>query len=126
MKIMRNRREFPEASVVEPERFLPLRPGVLALLAVLSEGARPGVQILARLDEIDCGILGPGTLYRLLRELRQQGLIERVEPPEGTPIEDDRQSFHGLSPLGSAVLEAESARLRRTLAVTRSARSGRP
>lgn len=121
---MRNRRKLVKAAIGEADSFLPLRPGVFALLAVLSEGAKPGVRILARLDEIDCGILGPGTLYRLLRELRQQGLIERVEPPEGTPIEDDRQSFHELSSLGRKVLEAESARLRRTLAVAATTGSG--
>jgi len=125
MKIMRNRRESTKAAVGDADRFLPLRPGVFALLAVLSEGARPGVQILTRLDEIDCGILGPGTLYRVLRELRQQGLIERVAAPEDNSADDERQSFHGLSPLGREVLEAESARLRRTLAVAASGRSER-
>lgn len=106
--------------------FLPLRPVALAVLAVLAEGAKPGVQILERLEDIGSRILGPGTLYRLLRELRQQQLIERVETPAGAEITDERQQFHGLSELGSRVLEAESDRLRRTLALAPSRRRSRP
>jgi DNA-binding PadR family transcriptional regulator len=119
MKIMRKRRQQATASrrPGEVDRFVPLRAKVFALLAALAEGPKPGVQILERLEDIGSGILGPGTLYRLLRELRQQGLIERVSPPSHAAIEDERQQFHALSPLGRAVFEAESERLRRTLAV---------
>lgn len=87
------------------------------MLAVLAEGPKPGVQILERLEDIGSGILGPGTLYRLLRELRQQQLIERIAPPADASIEDERQQFHAICPLGRSVFEAESERLRRTLAV---------
>lgn len=118
MKIMRERRGLPgSANTPEAERFLPVRPGVFAVLAVLGEGPKTGVQILSRLDEIGSRILGPGTLYRLLRELRQQRVIERVAAPSGAAVEDDRQQFHALSPLGERVLQAEAERLRRTLAV---------
>ena len=58
-------------------------------------------------------LLGPGTLYRLLRELRLEGLIERHTAGAGSG--DDRHAPHVLTPLGRAVLRAESARLRRIL-----------
>lgn len=120
MNNMQKRRGLPKPRQSEVERFLPVRPSVFALLAVLGEGPKTGVQILERLEEIGSSILGPGTLYRLLRELRGDGLIERVHPPPGTEVDDDRHQFHALSILGRGVLEAESERLRRALEVASS------
>jgi DNA-binding PadR family transcriptional regulator len=103
----------PRASDVE--RHLPLRPTACAVLAALAEAPRPGVEILDAVNATVPGrpLLGPGTLYRLLRELRQARLIAYGEP-EGGPG-DERQSHHILTPLGRAVLDAELARLRRTI-----------
>ena len=94
---------------------LPMRPAAFAVVAALAQGPRPGIEIL---DEVNATVpgsplLGPGTLYRLMRELRQQGLIAREE--RGAHCPDERQAHHSLTPLGRAVLRAESARLRRTL-----------
>jgi DNA-binding PadR family transcriptional regulator len=99
-------------------RHLPLRPVACAVLASLSHGARPGIDVLEAVNATLPGrpILGPGTLYRLLRELRQARLIVRAEPEaRATAAHDDRQVHHLLTPLGEAVLRAELARLRRTL-----------
>jgi DNA-binding PadR family transcriptional regulator len=99
----------------DPRDLLPLRPVAFAVLAALADGARPGIDIL---DEVNATVpgrplLGPGTLYRLMRELRQDGLIERI--PRGTRSDDERQAFHALTPAGRRVMRAEAARLRRTL-----------
>lgn len=104
----------PSRSV--PSR-LPLRPGVLAVLASLGRGPAPGIAILEQVERVGgARILGPGTLYRLLRELREEGLVERTAAPEGSAGgEDERRQYHALTGLGRAVLEAEAARLRRTL-----------
>ena len=55
-----------------------------------------------------------------LRELRQEGLIERADPAADPG--DDRQVHHTLTTLGRAVLEAELDRLRRTLTLAARAR----
>ena len=94
---------------------LPMRPVAFAVTAALAHGPRSGIEIL---DEVNATapqhpILGPGTLYRLLRELRQQDLITREE--RGAHAADERQAHHVLTPLGRAVMKAEAARLRRTL-----------
>lgn len=61
-------------------------------------------------------ILGPGTLYRLLRDLRCEGLIERTAAPDEEPgAEDERRTYHALTRQGRRVLMAEAARLRRTM-----------
>lgn len=97
---------------------LPLRPGVFAVLASLARGPAPGITILAHIERAGAGtrILGPGTLYRLLRELREEELIERTPAPSGSADGgDERRQYHALTALGRAVLEAEAERLRRTL-----------
>lgn len=103
----------------DPHRHLPLSPSRLAILSALGSGPLAGFAILEVTDRISTGvpILGPGTLYRLLRELRQEGLIERTPPPPEAEDDDDRRQYHGLTQLGRAVLIAEAARLRRTLSV---------
>jgi DNA-binding PadR family transcriptional regulator len=113
MNMMRNRSQRPTGPDID--RNLPLRPTACAVLAALADGPKPGIDVLEAVNATVPGrpLLGPGTLYRLLRELRQQELIARTDahPDPG----DDRQVHHALTPLGRAVLQAELARLRRTL-----------
>ncbi len=108
---------------MDPRDFLPLRPAAFALLASLADGPRPGIAIL---DEVNATVpgrplLGPGTLYRLMRELRAEGLLDR--DPRGTQSGDERQAPHVLTPLGRAVMRAEAARLRRTLRLASESRA---
>lgn len=110
---MPNRTNRPSADVVQ--RHVPLRPVAFAVLATLAEGPRPGIDIL---DGVNATVprrrlLGPGTLYRLMRELRREGLIARTARAVG--VTDERQAYHALTPLGQAVLRAEVARLERTI-----------
>jgi DNA-binding PadR family transcriptional regulator len=96
---------------------LPLRPVACAVLAALADEARPGIDILEAVNATVPGrpLLGPGTLYRLLRELRQAGLIARTE--SAGAVADERQVHHELTPLGRSVLRADLDRLRRTIAL---------
>jgi DNA-binding PadR family transcriptional regulator len=111
------------AAARDADRHLPLRPAACAVLAALTDRPRPGIDILEAVNATVPGrpLLGPGTLYRLMRELRQAGLIARADP-DADPG-DDRQVHHALTTLGRAVLDAELDRLRRTL--TLAARSRR-
>ncbi|MQA91165.1 MAG: PadR family transcriptional regulator [Gemmatimonas sp.] len=115
---MRKRRELESREAARVDELLPVRPAAFALLAALAEGPRPGFEILERVNEVvpSRPLFGPGTLYRLMRELRQAKWIERTTAPEGDEgASDERRQYHGLTKLGGRVLAAESARLRRTL-----------
>jgi DNA-binding PadR family transcriptional regulator len=108
---------------------IPMRPAAFAVLAALSDAPRPGIEILDHVNTTLPGrqLLGPGTLYRLMRDLRHAGLIARTTPRDKRDVTDERQSHHELTRLGRSVLVAESRRLRRTLAmVKRSTRPARP
>lgn len=110
---MQNRRDFPD----DVAAALPVRPSALAVMAALADGPRPGFEILERANEGVAArpLLGPGTLYRLLRDMRKEGLIERVAAPAEDESTDERRHYHELTRFGNAVLRAEAARLRHTL-----------
>src|SRR5262245_58366209 len=111
---MQNRSKRADTAV---DAHLPLRPVACAVLAALSDDARPGIDILEAVNATVPGrpLLGPGTLYRLLRELRQAGLIARTDAASAS--QDERQVHHELTALGRSVLRADLERLRRTLAL---------
>ena len=113
---MRKRREPPLVERPVAGR-LPLRPAAFAVLSALARGPRAGFEILEFVNATHpgSGLLGPGTLYRVLRELRQEGLIERTSAPADETSQDERRTYSVLTHLGRATVVAEAARLRRTL-----------
>lgn len=117
---MRNRMK-PDPSTVD--RHLPVRPATFAVLAALGDGPRPGIDILDRVNGTvrRPRLFGPGTLYRLLREMREAGLITRTSSGDDGP-RDERRVHHALTALGSAVLRAETERLEATLKLARAER----
>ena len=101
---------------------LPLSPRDFLILLVLADGPLHGWGILkaveARVgDEV---ALDPANLYRSIKRLRRDGIVEEAAAanPEG-PAEQ-RRDF-GLTDFGRAVVRAEAARLARLTAVARAA-----
>jgi DNA-binding PadR family transcriptional regulator len=98
----------------------PIPPSAYAVLASLAAGPRAGIDVLddVRATAPGRAILGPGTLYRVLRELREAGLIVRAADRPAVGV-DERQSSHELTAAGRRVLLAETRRLERTVALAR-------
>ena len=68
--------------------------------------------------------LWPATLYGLLSQLTEQGLIEETASPGG--VEDDpRRRYYALTAAGRRMLAAEAARLERLARLARSSLSPR-
>lgn len=89
---------------------IPLRPAVFAILMVLAGGPRHGYAIMKRANEhLGGALLGPGTLYRTLKELREEGLIEVAAAPREEA--DARRQYHRLTERGRAVARLETERL---------------
>jgi DNA-binding PadR family transcriptional regulator len=87
-----------------------LRSNVFHILLALAQGPRHGLGIAEAVDEATDGtlVLGPGTLYRSLKEMVRDGLIVDAPAPEG---EDPRRRFHSLTEPGRVALQQEASRM---------------
>lgn len=97
----------------DPMAFLPLKPTVFTILMVLADGPAHGYGIK---KDVECRSDGrirlePGTLYRLMGKLLDDGLIEEAPSPARTVDDDERRRYYKLRPLGRKVLIAETERL---------------
>lgn len=103
-------------------QFIPLKAPVFEILLALGEGHRHGYGIIQAIRERTEGSrrIETGPLYRHLKRLLERRLIEELnEPPAGTPDDERRTSYYGLTPLGRAVLRAEAVRLSELVQETR-------
>jgi len=105
----------------EPRSFLPLTPRVFQVMLALAPKPLHGYAIIQEVSRLTEGVitLRTGTLYLLLRRLRDQGLIEESADRPHADEDDDRRVYYVLTDLGRAVVEAEVQRLRTVVAVVR-------
>ena len=95
-----------------------LRPLIFQILLLLNEQERHGYAIMQEVNR-RAGrtvILGPGTLYRTLKEMRDRGLIEETTP------DADRRRVYTVTRDGRRVARAEAERM---AALVKRARLGR-
>lgn len=100
----------------------PLNPPVFHILLALAEGELHGLGIADWVERTTGGavVLGPGTLYRSLKEMVEDGLIREVRPPAGET--DPRRRYYGITAAGRRRAAAEAARLEQLVDVARSRR----
>jgi DNA-binding PadR family transcriptional regulator len=105
---------------VDPELFLPLTTASLHILLALAGGERHGYAILQEVRDTSEGMikLGPGTLYRSLRDLLEDDLIEESTRRPGE-AEDERRRYYRLTDFGRRVLSLEARRLANVLMLAR-------
>ena len=98
-----------------PEELLPLHPLEFRILLALLGGPSYGTRIVEAVEaRADVGgRLYPANLYRRIRSLRSDGLLEEAPPP---PDADPRRSYLRLTDLGRRVAAAEARRLRALVA----------
>lgn len=103
------------ASRTRPESFLPLKPLVFLTLLVLRGQDAHGYAIKKEVANRSEGAINlePGTLYRLLARLLDQGLIEESNRRPAAEADDERRRYYRLTDLGREVVAAEAARLGR-------------
>jgi DNA-binding PadR family transcriptional regulator len=96
-----------------PDDLLPLKPIELLVLTMLSAGDRHGYGLRQDIVAHTEGrvSLGAGNLYRHIRKLESEGLVEETEP-RLVDGDDERRIYYRLLPFGRRVLGAEMARLR--------------
>lgn len=98
-------------SGTDPGGGTPLRPPVFHILLALSRADLHGLGIAETVERDTGGAveLGPGTLYRSLKEMAHEGLIVEVEAPDEDA--DPRRKYYRATPEGRRLVSAEAARL---------------
>jgi DNA-binding PadR family transcriptional regulator len=109
MDVTMNKRD----ATLSPESFLPLRPIEFQILLSLSGGERHGYGILRAAEERTGETVrwGVGTLYRALRRLTEQGLIEATDRRPAPEEDDERRNYYRITGLGERVVTAEAQRM---------------
>lgn len=92
--------------------FLPLKPVDLELLLALASEDRHGYGLVQEISDHTNGliVLDPGNLYRVIKRLLADELIQEspARPAEG----DERRRYYRITTLGGRVLAAELERLK--------------
>jgi DNA-binding PadR family transcriptional regulator len=98
-----------------PESWLPLSPTVFAILLALAGGAKHGYAIMREIAGASDGALriGPGTLYRSIKQLLAAGMIEESDDRPDPALDDERRRYYRLTAVGRRVVQAEAMRLAR-------------
>jgi DNA-binding PadR family transcriptional regulator len=106
---------------VRPEQFLPLTPVVFEILLSLAAGERHGYAVMREVSERTGTPLRPGTLYRALSRLLDEGLVEELDESR-TDDGDERRRNYRLTGLGLEVARAEARRLQEQVGHARARR----
>ena len=97
----------------DPKSQIPLKPIELLVLSMLSAGDRHGYGIRQDIIEHTNGELEleAGNLYRTIRRLETDGLIDEASSSSSSST-DERRRYYRLTPFGKRVLGVELERLR--------------
>jgi DNA-binding PadR family transcriptional regulator len=111
---MMNRRQ-------DPTPLLPLGASAFHILLALADGERHGYSIGKEVETATGGNikLGPGTLYRLLKQMATDGWILETERNDDDPM---RRRYYKLSPWGRRIAQGEAERLEDLVRIARSRR----
>lgn len=93
------------------DALLPLPPAAFHILLALADEDRHGYAITQDIAARTGGgvRLGPGTLYRSIQRMLEQGLL--VEIRQRPPVDDPRRRYYRITPFGRTVARAEARRL---------------
>ena len=104
---------IPEVRVIQENtrRHVPLKAVPHLILLLLAEQSTYGVELLARLEERSGGTirLNPGSLYRFIARLVDDGLIAPLKT-EAVGANGSQRKLYGVTELGRAALRAEAER----------------
>jgi DNA-binding PadR family transcriptional regulator len=99
------------------QALLPLKPVELELLLALVEQERHGYGLVLEIAHRTGGLirLEPGNLYRVIKRLLDDGLVEESSRRATPDAADERRRYYRLTALGTRVTGAELQRLRTIL-----------
>ena len=103
-----------------PSDHLPLHPLAFRVLMAVADGPSFGAEIVELIEAQERSArLYPANLYRRIRDLLAEGLLQECARPDGA---DPRRTYVQLTPLGRSVARAEALRLRALVTDARAVR----
>lgn len=110
--------------IQRPVAPVPLTPIVLQVLLSLGEGERHGYAIAAGIADRTSGRMRvqPGNLYRSLRTMLEEGLIDESARRPASDLDDERRRYYRITPKGRRAACAEIERIAHLLREAKSAR----
>ena len=108
----------------DPRDFLPLTPAIAHILLALADEDRHGYAIMQEIERMTEGAvrMGPGTLYGTLKRMLASRLVEETDARPDPALDDQRRRYYRATPLGTAVLAAETERMAALLGAARAKR----
>ena len=102
---------------------LPLLPATFHILVALADEDRHGYAIIQDVAARTDGSirLSPGTLYRSIQRMLEQGLLVETRDRPAPEEDDERRRYYRITALGTAVAKAEARRLAQLVKMARAA-----
>jgi DNA-binding PadR family transcriptional regulator len=105
----------------EPASLLPLPNTAFHILLAVADEDRHGYAIIQDVAARTSGALklSPGTLYRSIQRMLEQGLLIEPRQRPVPELDDERRRYYRITPFGRAVAEAESRRMAQLVRMAR-------
>jgi DNA-binding PadR family transcriptional regulator len=108
-------------AIDDPGSLLPLPPATFHILLALADDDRHGYAIIQDVEARTGGELrlSPGTLYRSIQRMLEQGLLVETRDRPAPEQDDERRRYYRIAPFGLAVAKAEARRLTQLVRMAR-------
>ncbi len=105
----------------DPASLLPLPNAAFHILLAVADEDRHGYAIIQDVAARTSGALklSPGTLYRSIQRMLEQGLLVEPRQRPAPELDDERRRYYRITPFGRAVAEAESSRMSQLVRMAR-------
>ncbi len=106
---------------IEIEDLLPLPEATFHILMAVAEDDRHGYAIIQEVATRTDGMLklSPGTLYRSIQRMLEQGLIQETAERPAPELDDERRRYYRITAFGRTVAKAEARRLAQLVKLAR-------
>ena len=105
----------------DPSSLLPLPNAAFHILLAVADEDRHGYAIILDVAARTGGALklSPGTLYRSIQRMLEQGLLVEPRQRPSPELDDERRRYYRITPFGRAVADAESRRMAQLVRMAR-------
>lgn len=102
----------------------PLTPAMFHILLALADGERHGYGIMREVERATDSAfqLGPGTLYRSIKQMLALGLVEESDERPDPELDDERRRYYHITSAGRRAASVEAQRLARLVSQARARR----